>query len=100
MISFYMSLVSVFSNWYKRDKIINLQNENQIGMELTRVDGVGDPFEGSNVTLSCRTYSYTTSFTPPRWSYRVHGKEQFNNIDGNNPPEGLQLSSIGVADSL
>jgi hypothetical protein len=63
-------------------------------MELTRVDGEGDPFEGSNVTLSCRTYKYTKFSTPPKWSYRINGKQQIHLIDENNPPEGLKLPSI------
>ena len=58
-------------------------------MELARIDGVRDPLEGSNVTLSCRTYQYATSSTPPIWSF--DGKGQMQIIDEINPPEGLQF---------
>jgi hypothetical protein len=63
-------------------------------MELARIDGVGDPLEGSNVTLSCRTYQYTASSTPPIWSYysyQINGNGQMRIIDEINPPEGLNL---------
>ena len=60
-------------------------------MELARIDGVGDPLEGSNVTLSCRTYQYTASSTPPKWSYQINGNGKMQIIDGINPPEGLNL---------
>ncbi len=63
-------------------------------MELTRIDGVGDPLEGSNVTLSCRTYQYTASSTPPKWSYQINGNGQMKIIDEINPPEGLKFHSI------
>lgn len=65
-------------------------------MELTRTDGEGDPFEGSNVTLSCRTYQYTASSTPPKWSYQINGNGQMQIVDEINPPEGLRFHSIGV----
>jgi hypothetical protein len=70
-------------------------------MELTRIDDVaGDPFEGSNVTLSCRTYGNTASSTPPKWFYQINGKGPMHIINETNPPEGLKLPLIGIADSL
>jgi hypothetical protein len=63
-------------------------------MELTRTDGEDDPFEGSNVTLSCRTYQYTRFSTPPIWSYQINGNGQMQIIEEINPPEGLKLHSI------
>ncbi|XP_046459913.1 mast/stem cell growth factor receptor Kit-like isoform X2 [Daphnia pulex] len=63
------------------------------GMELARIDGVGDPLEGSNVTLSCRTYQYAASSTPPIWSYQIDGKGQMQIIDEINPPEGIEITS-------
>jgi hypothetical protein len=60
-------------------------------MELARIDGVRDPLEGSNVTLSCRTYQYTASSTPPKWSYQINGNGKMQIIDEINPPEGLNL---------
>jgi hypothetical protein len=64
------------------------QLPNLIRMELTRIDGVGDPFEGSIVTLNCRTYQYASSSTPPTWSYQINGKGQMKKIYEINPPEG------------
>ena len=60
-------------------------------MELARIDGVRDPLEGSNVTLSCRTYQYAASSTPPIWSYQIDGKGQMQIIDEINPPEGSKF---------
>jgi hypothetical protein len=60
-------------------------------MELARIDGVGDPLEGSNVTLSCRTYTYTENSTPPKLSYQIKGNGQMKIIDEINPPEGLNF---------
>jgi hypothetical protein len=60
-------------------------------MELARIDGVRDPLEGSNVTLSCRTYQYTKNSYPPKWSYQIDGKGQMQIIDEINPPEGSQF---------
>ena len=70
---------------------MDLLNENPIGMELTRTDGVGDPVEGSNVNLSCRTYVYTASSTRPKWSYQINGIGKMEIINKKNPPEGLKL---------
>jgi hypothetical protein len=47
--------------------------------------------EGSNVTLSCRTYQYTASSTPPKWSYQINGNGKMQIIDEINPPEGLKF---------
>ena len=70
----------------------NLRNENlKIGMELNRTDGVGDPVEGSNVNLMCRTYVYTASSTPPKWSYQINGSGKLEIINQTNPPEGLKV---------
>jgi hypothetical protein len=60
-------------------------------MELARIDGLGDPLEGSNVTLSCRTYQYTAYSTPPIWSYQINGNGQMQIIEEMNPSEGLNL---------
>ncbi|XP_046459939.1 mast/stem cell growth factor receptor Kit-like isoform X2 [Daphnia pulex] len=62
------------------------------GMELARIDGVGDPLEGSNVTLSCRTYQYTRFSTPPIWSYQINGNGQMQIIEEMNPSEGIQIT--------
>ena len=70
----------------------NLRNENlKIGMELNRTDGVGDPVEGSNVNLMCRTYVYTASFSPPKWAYQINGNGQMRIIDETNQFEGLKF---------
>ena len=75
----------------------NLRNENlTIGMELNRTDGVGDPVEGSNVNLMCRTYVYTASFSPPKWSYQINGNGQMRIIDETNPFEGLKFPLVRV----
>ncbi len=63
-------------------------------MELARIDGVGDPLEGSNVTLSCRTYQYTASSTPPKWSYQINRNRQMQIIEEINPPEGLNFKVL------
>jgi hypothetical protein len=60
-------------------------------MELTRTDGEDDPFEGSNVTLSCRTYQYTRFSTPPIWSYQINGNGQMQIIEEINTSEGLNF---------
>jgi hypothetical protein len=41
---------------------------NETGVELTRNDSSSDDdvLEGSNVTLVCRAYSFST---PPKWAY-------------------------------
>jgi hypothetical protein len=60
-------------------------------MELAKIDGANDPFEGSNVSLSCRTYQYAASSTPPIWSYQINGNGQMQIIEEMNPSEGLNL---------
>ena len=71
---------------------LNLRNENLIiGMELNRTDGVEDPVEGSNVNLICRTYVYTASFSPPKWSYQINGIGLIAIINKTNQFEGLKF---------
>ena len=75
----------------------NLRNENlTIGMELNRTDGVEDPVEGSNVNLMCRTYVYTASFSPPKWSYQVNGIGLIATINKTNQFEGLKFRLVRV----
>ena len=75
----------------------NLRNENlKIGMELNRTDGVGDPVEGSNVNLMCRTYVYNASFSPPKWSYQINGSGQMRIINETNQFEGLKFRLVRV----
>jgi hypothetical protein len=60
-------------------------------MELAKIDGANDPFEGSNVSLSCRTYQNSATSTPPKWSYQINGNGKMQIIDEINPPEGLKF---------
>jgi hypothetical protein len=73
-----------------KKKLPNFLTENQLGMELNRTDGVEDPMEGTNVTLSCRTYIYTRFSSLPKWLYQINGNGKMKIIDESNPPEGCK----------
>lgn len=61
------------------------------GIELERVDGdTGDPPEGSNVTLICRSMFAEVKFpSPPEWAYQMNNIGRMHIINELNPPKGL-----------
>lgn len=60
-------IIMFLVNW-----VMPRTNETPLGIELKRQGAPDDPFEGSNVTLTCCTLFYF--LTPPTWSFQVNKK--------------------------
>lgn len=61
------------------------------GIELERVDrDTGDPPEGSNVTLICRSMFAEVKFpSPPEWAYQISNIGRMHIMNELNPPKGV-----------
>lgn len=58
-------------------------------MELERIGDSDGPFEGSNVTLICRTIYPEVKFpAPPEWAYQVNTTGRLQVINEAIPPKG------------
>ncbi|KAK4010278.1 hypothetical protein OUZ56_019424 [Daphnia magna] len=64
------------------------------GMELERIGDSDGPFEGSNVTLICRTIYPEVKFpAPPEWAYQVNNTGRLQVINEAIPPKGVQITT-------